>query len=182
MTVQARNGPHKGNSVRIAAWSVAAGLLLLPAIAMQFSREVVWGPLDFLVAGILIGGAGLLFELAVRAQSSAAYRAGVAVALLTGFLTIWVNLAVGMIGDEGDPLNLVFGGVIAVAVLGSVLARFRPGEMAWAMLAAAALQAAAMIPTFTSEPRTVGLVGAFALPWLLAAALFRAASGAPTGR
>jgi len=148
---------------------------MLPVIAMQFTREVVWGPLDFLVAGALIGGTGLVFELAVRARSSGAYRAGVAVALFTAFLTVWINLAVGMIGDEGNPLNLIFGGVIAVAVLGAFLARFRPVGMAWTMLATAAVQAATVIPALTDELPTAALIGAFTLPWLLSAALFRAA-------
>jgi len=174
MAAQTMNHPHTGNRLRIAAWSAAAGLLMLPAVAMQFTREVVWGPFDFLVAGALIGGVGLAFELAVRTHQSTAYRAGAAVALLTAFLTVWVNLAVGMIGDEGNPINLVFAGVLAVAVLGSLLARFRPAGMAWAMLATAAAQAATILPALAQEPRTAPLIGAFALPWLLAAALFRA--------
>jgi hypothetical protein len=166
--------PAKG--LRIAAWSAAAGLLILPAIAMQFTREVVWGPIDFLVAGALIGGTGLVFELAVRARSSGVYRAGVALALFTAFLTIWINLAVGMIGDEGNPLNMLFGGVIAVAVLGGFLARFQPIGMAWTMAATALVQAATVIPALTTEPRTAGLIAGFTLPWLLSAALFRAAA------
>jgi len=175
MAARRMSDPGIGNRLRIAGWSAAAGLLLLPAIAMQFSREVVWGPIDFLAAGALIGGTGLVFELAVRAHRSGAYRAGAGVALLAAFLTIWVNLAVGMIGDEDNPLNLIFAGVVAVAAIGGLLTRFRPGGMVWAMLAAAAVQAAAILPTLAEEPRTVPLIGAFALPWLLAAALFRAA-------
>jgi len=174
MAAQTMNHPHTDNRLRIVAWSAAAGLLMLPAIAMQFTRQVVWGPIDFLAAGALIGGVGLTFELAVRTHQSAAYRAGAAVALLTAFLTVWVNLAVGMIGDEDNPLNLVFAGVLAVAALGSLLARFRPAGMAWAMLATAAAQAATILPALAQEPRTAPLIGAFALPWLLAAALFRA--------
>ncbi|MEP9357397.1 hypothetical protein [Sphingomonas sp. KR3-1] len=175
MAAQTYPDPRTGKGLRIAAWSAAAGLLLLPAIAMQFTREVVWGPVDFLVAAVLIGGTGLVFELAIRARTSGAYRAGVALALFTAFLTIWINLAVGMIGDEGNPLNLLFGGVVAVAVLGGFLARFQPVGMAWTMAATALVQAATVIPALTTEPRTAGLIAGFALPWLLSAALFRAA-------
>jgi len=174
MAAQTMKDPHTGNRLRIAAWSVAAGLLMLPAVAMQFTREVVWGPFDFLVAAALIGGVGLTFELAVRTHQSAVYRAGAAVALLTAFLTVWINLAVGMIGDEGNPINLVFAGVLAVAAIGGLLARFRPAGMAWAMVATAAAQAATILPALAQEPHTAPLIGAFALPWLLAAALFRA--------
>lgn len=174
MAAQTMDDPRTSNRLRIAAWSAAAGLLLLPVIAMQLTREVSWNLADFLIAGALIGGTGLVFELAIRARSSGTYRAGAAVATFTAFLTIWINLAVGMIGDEGNPLNLVFGGVIAVAVLGAFLARFRPVGMAWTMLATAAVQAATVIPALTDEPRTAALIGAFTLPWLLSAALFRA--------
>lgn len=176
MAAQMMNQPRTGNRIRAAAWSAAAGLLLLPAIAMQFTREVAWGPLDFVLAAALIGGTGLLFELAVRARTSGAYRAGVAVALFAAFLTIWINLAVGMIGDEGNPLNLIFGGVVAVAMLGGFLSRFQPIGMAWTMAATAAVQAATVIPALTTDPRTAALIAAFTLPWLLSAALFRAAA------
>jgi hypothetical protein len=176
MAAQTINDVRIGNRLRIAAWSAAAGLLMLPAIAMQFTREVTWGPADFLVAALLIGGTGLVFELAIRARTSGAYRAGAAVALFTAFLTIWINLAVGMIGDEGNPLNLIFGGVIAVAILGGFVARFQPIGMAWTMAATAFVQAATVIPALTTEPRTAALIGAFTLPWLLSAGLFRAAA------
>ena len=176
MAAQTMKDPHTGNRLRIAAWSVAAGLLMLPAVAMQFTREVVWGPFDFLVAAALIGGVGLTFELAVRTHQSAVYRAGAAVALLTAFLTVWINLAVGMIGDEGNPINLVFAGVLAVAAIGGLLARFRPAGMAWAMVATAAAQAATIVPALTTEAGTAALIVAFTLPWLLSAALFRAAA------
>src|SRR3954469_1092777 len=44
---------------RVAGWSFAAGLLALPALAMQFTHEVNWTGFDFLVAGGMIGGVGL---------------------------------------------------------------------------------------------------------------------------
>jgi len=175
MAAQMIDEPRTSNKLRVAAWSAAAGLLMLPAIAMQFTREVQWGPADFLVAALLIGGTGLVFELAVRARTGTAYRAGAAVALGTIFLTIWINLAVGMIGDEGNPLNLVFGGVIAVAILGGFVAGFRSLGLARAMTVTALAQISTAIAALTEGPGTALLVAAFALPWLLAAGLFRAA-------
>jgi hypothetical protein len=176
MAAQVIDEPRISNRLRVAAWSAATGLLMLPAIAMQFTREVSWGPADFLVAALLIGGTGLVFELAIRARTSGAYRAGVAVALFTAFLTIWINLAVGMIGDEGNPLNLLFAGVIAVALLGGFQARFQAIGMAWTMAATALVQAATVIPALTTEAGTAALIAAFTLPWLLSAALFRTAA------
>ena len=45
--------------LRIAGWGFAAILLLLPAIAMQFTSEVDWDARDFIVMGALIGMVGL---------------------------------------------------------------------------------------------------------------------------
>ena len=41
--------------LRITGWAFAAVLLLLPAIAMQFTSEIDWSPSDFIVMGALIG-------------------------------------------------------------------------------------------------------------------------------
>ena len=49
-------------------------------------------------------------------------------------LLIWINLAVGIIGDEGDTANLLYLGVLAVGLGGALLARFEAGGMARAML------------------------------------------------
>ena len=36
-------------------------LLLVPLVAMQFTDEVNWGPLDFVVAGVLLLSTGFIF-------------------------------------------------------------------------------------------------------------------------
>jgi hypothetical protein len=119
-------------------------LLLAPAVAMRFTDEVNWGAEDFAAAALLLGGAGLALELAVIGSRSAAYRLGAGVAVAGALLLVWLCLAVGLIGDEGDPANLMYVGVIAVGAAGAALARFEPGGMARAMLGTAiALGAAA---------------------------------------
>lgn len=47
----------------------------------------------------------------------------------------WVNLAVGIIGSEDNPLNVVFVGVLAIGIVGAFIARFQPRGMARAMVA-----------------------------------------------
>ena len=128
---------RRTNPWRIAAWSGAVVLLLLPLVAMQVSDEVQWGPLDFAVAGALIFGTGLALELLLRKSGSLAYRVGAGLALVAAFLLIWINLAVGIIGDEGEPANLLYIGVLAVGIGGALLARFEAGGMARAMVLAA---------------------------------------------
>jgi hypothetical protein len=116
-------------------------LLLLPLLAMQFTDAVVWGPADFAVAGILLFGAGLTYELVARKGGTIAYRVAVGVAVAAALLLVWVNLAVGLIGSEENPANLLYGGVLAVGIIGAVIARLRPNGMALALFAMALAQA-----------------------------------------
>jgi hypothetical protein len=114
-----------------------------------------------------------------------AYRAGAAAALGTAFLLIWVNLAVGIIANEDNPLNLIFFGVIATALIGSIAVRFRPDGMRRAMTVAAVVQGLIGIGVLlvgagaTEPPGPVGLlilIEFFAGLWLLSAWFFRKAA------
>lgn len=167
---------------RLSGWGFAASLLLIPVIGMQVSDEWQWTGSDFVFAAVMIGGTGLLLEMVARASGNWAYRAGAAVALLTNFLLIWINAAVGIIGDEGDPANMMYFGVIATALAGAFLARFRPQGMAVAMGGAAVatllVGIAALVTGLgaTQPPGPLGiqiLNGFFAGLWLLSAMFFR---------
>ena len=59
----------------------------------------------------------------VRLTGSRAYRFAVAAALAAAFFMLWVNGAIGIIGDEGNDANMMFFGVLAVALLGAVIAK-----------------------------------------------------------
>jgi hypothetical protein len=118
-----------------------ACILLVPFFAMQFTDEVAWDLVDFAVAGTLLLGTGLGFELAMRKTGNTAYRAAVGVALAAALLLVWINLAVGIIGAEENPANLMYFGVFAIGVIGAFIARFQPQGMASAMFATALSQA-----------------------------------------
>lgn len=182
-TPDARRGR---NRLRPLIWGFAAFLLLLPAVAMQFTAEVNWTASDFIVMGVMLSVACGLYELATWLSGNAAYRMAFGIAVVTGFLTVWVNLAVGMFGSENNALNLMFGGVLLVAALGALLANFRARGMAWAMAAAATAQllAAAIglavgLTTGTDErggpsvAYEAFLTACFALPWFASSQLFR---------
>jgi hypothetical protein len=158
---------------RIFGWGVAVALIVAPLIAMQFTGEVNWTAGDFIFAALLIGIVGTAFELTVRVTRNWPHRAAVAAALAAAFLTVWVNGAVGMIGDEGNAYNLLFLGVIALALLGSALARFRPRGMALAMAVAALAQALLGFVGMGTDLRGGIFSTMFAGIWLLSAALFR---------
>lgn len=77
--------------------ALATGLLLLvPLVAMQFTREVNWGPGDFVVAGALLFGAGMTYVVAARTARRASQRAAIAVAVVCATVLIWAELAVGI--------------------------------------------------------------------------------------
>jgi fatty acid desaturase len=96
-----------------------------------------------------------------------------------------VNLAVGIIGSEDNPANLMYGGVLAVSAIGVSIARFQPAGMARALSATAFAQALVGVIALTagfgstspSLPATiVFLTGFFIALWLLSAYLFRKAA------
>lgn len=70
----------------------------MPLLAMQFTEEVNWSPADFAVAGTLLFGSGVAYELIVKRIEDKAQRVVVAVALLLVLLLVWAELAVGVFG------------------------------------------------------------------------------------
>ncbi|MFL6735885.1 MAG: hypothetical protein ACJ8F4_02355 [Sphingomonas sp.] len=182
MASNANGGHARAVPLRLVGWAVPAGLLTIPWVA-----DWPWSAGDFIVAGAMFAIVGGTFELALRASGNVSYRAGVAIALAAGFLLVWINLAVGMIGSENNPLNLLFFGVIGAALTGSIIGRFKPAGMARAMIVAGALQGAIGICVFILDlgagepPGALGLLGLiefFALMWLIAAWCFRRAERA----
>lgn len=131
------------NIIRIVLAS--ASILLVPLLAMQITDEVVWDLADFAVAGTLLVGTGLTYELVARKADNVAYRSAAGLALAGALLLVWMSLAVGIIGVEGDPSDLMYGGVIAVGVVGAFIAHFQPRGMARALFATALAQAAVAV-------------------------------------
>ena len=72
-------------------------ILLIPLIAMQFTNEVVWTILDFVVMGILLLSTGFLCEFVIRKVSKTKHRIILCITILLGFLIVWAELAVGII-------------------------------------------------------------------------------------
>ena len=138
-------GP-RGSRWRITTWSLAALILLLPLLAMQFTDEVDWDLADFVIAGALLLGSGLTYELVARKMNSIAYRAAAGIAIATALLMVWMNLAVGIIGSEDNAANLIYVGVLTVGLIGSLIARFQARGMARTLFAMAlALMLVALI-------------------------------------
>ena len=168
---------QRGNRWRIAVWGTAALFLLLPAFAMQFTEEVAWDLADFVIFGAMLIGACGTYEAALRLTRNSAYRAACGVALAAAFILIWVNLAVGIIGTEDNPANLMYGGVLFVGIIGAIIARLRPHGMVHALVATALVQSlVAIFALITGLGNTLILTGIFVALWLTSAWLFRKAA------
>jgi len=169
------------NRWRVTRWSMAAALLCAPAIAMYYTGEVVWTASDFLAMGTLLTVVLGAYELLASRAQNIVYRAASVLTTLGLFLLIWINLAVGIIGDEGNAANLMFAAVIAILTGGACVARLKPGGMARTLGAAAGVQLAigaiALAGGLGAEgpgwPRDVSALTAFFSGlWAVAAMLF----------
>ena len=76
----------------------ASVLLLIPLVAMQFTNEVVWTASDFIVAGVLLFGTGLMCELTMRKVKSTKGRLALVTSILGLLFLVWAELAVGVFG------------------------------------------------------------------------------------
>ena len=112
-------------------------------------------------------------------SESGTYRAGVAVAVLASFLTVWTTI----VRDDGTGVGWFL--VIMAAMVGGFAAWFRPAGMARTMLGVAIMQtllgiAIATSPSSATMPggplKALLFSGFFAALWLISAAFFRAAT------
>ncbi|MEQ9187159.1 MAG: hypothetical protein RLP15_05440 [Cryomorphaceae bacterium] len=78
---------------------IVASILLIPLIAMQFSREVDWSIFDFIVAAALLLGAGFGLDFVLRRVKATGQRLMYSLAILVVLLLVWAELAVGVFGS-----------------------------------------------------------------------------------
>ena len=125
--------------------------------------------------------------MAERVESKVMYRTAAGIAVMAALILIWLSLGVGIIGADGDPANLLYGGVLAIGIVGAVAARFRAEGMARVLAAMAAAQvvvgglalAGGWGRDSTNWPLDIlGLTAFFVVLWLLSAWLFRRAAAA----
>ncbi|RLD28886.1 MAG: hypothetical protein DRI75_05270 [Bacteroidetes bacterium] len=86
------------NKRLIAIVLTVAVILLIPFIAMQFTNEVDWTRSDFVIAGGILLGIGLLIDLVLRKLSTSKYKVPIIIAIVILFLLIWAELGVGIFG------------------------------------------------------------------------------------
>jgi len=80
---------------------ILASILLLltcPLVAMQFTKEVNWSVLDFVVAAMLLLFAGLSAEWLMQKVKNRKLLYVLLFVILLIFLVFWAELAVGIFG------------------------------------------------------------------------------------
>ncbi len=77
-------------------------LLLIPLIAMNFTDEVSWTGLDFLVMGAMLLSVGFLIELVFRKVLKVKQRVALVIVIILALLIVWAELAVGIFGTHFD--------------------------------------------------------------------------------
>jgi hypothetical protein len=77
---------------------ITAFILLIPFVAMQITDEVNWTLFDFILAGILLLGVGIMCEIVIRKIRNIRYRIVACAVLLLFLIVIWAELAVGIFG------------------------------------------------------------------------------------
>jgi hypothetical protein len=161
--------------------------LLVPLIAMRFTEEVQWTISDFVIAYVLLAGAGFIYRLVTMKADCLAHRVAAALGAGTGLLLIWVNLAVGFIGSEDNPANLLYGAVVAVGLIGAALARLEPQRMSAVLFATAATQFLVPViawliwrPGFDLNVLKIFILnGVFVVLFIVSGLLFRVNRGKP---
>jgi hypothetical protein len=170
---------------------ITISILMIPFIAMRFSNEVNWSLGDFIVMGALLFSTVLALSLAARSSGNIAYRIATCIAIATAFLLVWANLAVGLLGSGPNLPNLMYGGMIVVAVAGAFFTQFSAPAMARIVFTMALVQIlvpaigiiifqAQHVPgeNFEDVGPMAGMTGFFTALWLLSALLFHRAGTA----
>lgn len=168
------------NFLRLAT---GTGLVLLIPIFLALLALWHWRPGAFVLAALLlVGGAGVAYELVAKKFVDTTYRCAVGISLGAALLLFWMNASVGGILGE-NPANMMYFGVLLVGLVGGVLGRLEPRGMsralfatAFAMMLVPAIALGLGVPAFANGvPAVFGFHGVFALLFVCSAVLFRRA-------
>lgn len=165
---------------RVALWAGALIALATPWVLMRLTGQGHWTEFDFVVFGVMLSAVGVGIELAMRLSSQWTYRVAVILSVIGGFLMVWANLAVGIIGSEENPQNLICYSVLIAGLTGAFITKFNARGLMWTLRAMAAMQFAVFLAAALLEWALLPVVTiVYMLLWLAAGELFKRASCAP---
>lgn len=120
-------------------WIALLLLILMMPLAMQFTNEVQWNEvIAYSIMLLAIGGLYELFSWLHKCNKT--YRIAFGIGLFGMFLLGWVSGAVGIIGSENNPANLMYWAVFGTGIIGSFISRFKPRGMAYTFFMTALVQ------------------------------------------
>lgn len=157
---------------RYVVWAVVGLVILSIPLAMQFTNEVQWNEaIAYTVIMLAVGGVYELWQWLKKCNST--YRSAFVVGLMGALFIGWVNGAVGIIGSEDNPANLLYGSVFIIWLVGSLISRFKARGMTRTLLLVAVVQI--LIPVFAlfvwpaqTTWGGAGVIGVFVLNFILA--------------
>ncbi len=130
---------------RLLYWAIGIGLLLSIPLIMTYLGNGIeggngwhWTAFDYIFMSALLFGAASVYELVARKMTNTKYRRAFGLGVVTSVVLVWVNAAVGIIGD--GPINALYFAVLAIGLLGAILVRFKAPQMAKVLFTMAALQ------------------------------------------
>lgn len=72
-------------------------LLCIPLISMQFSDDVQWDIIDFIIAASILLVTGFIIEFVIRKISNSNYRLFVILAILLLMILTFIEIGVGIL-------------------------------------------------------------------------------------
>ena len=157
----------------------ALAVLMVPLGASQVVDGWNWNPGAYVFAYVLFFGTGMLYAVIARRMGAWSYKAGVGVALVTGFALGWSNMV--HVADSENPANLAYYSVLAVGCVGAWLARLEARGLARTLFAMAATLALIAVilpsgaPPYMARNMAIGH-GVFVAMLIASGLLFRHAS------
>jgi hypothetical protein len=157
----------------------AGGVLMVPLVASQVVEGWNWDARGFVFAYVLFFGTGMAYAVIARKMGVWSYKAGVGVALATGFALGWSNMV--HVADSENPANLLYFSVLAMGAVGAWLARLDARGLARTLFVMAATLAliAVMLPSgappYMARNMAIGH-GVFVALFTASGLLFRQAS------
>jgi len=174
------------NKIRFIIWITVTLSIFLVFLSILIPNEVQWKELVAYI--IILSAIGGIYEVwQWLKKKSSYYRYAFIIGFLGAFFIGWANGAVGIIGNEDNPANLMYVAIFIVGLIGSLISRFKPHGMSITLFAVALVQLAIPFIALFIWPAKAswggaGVIGVFiinaifALLFIASGILFRHAS------
>ena len=110
---------------------VALALLMAPLVGSRVVDGWNWPAKAFVLVYVLFFGTALAYQLIASKMAASAYKAGVGLALVKGFMLGWSTMV--QMSEAENPAYSVYFGVLGVGGAGGWLARLEARGMARAL-------------------------------------------------